>query len=122
MIWKTKSLKKLLLFLETQPEYIASHEDIENTFPDEMNVDKIISEALEKNWIVKTPKNQYKLTKTGEYEIQKMTKKLQNEITVDFKVVKIIRCASCGENFPTKSRQSWCPQCRRPKKKRKFYD
>lgn len=105
-------MKRLLLFLETQLDYIGSYEQIENTFENTVAMEKAITDSINKNWVVKISKHQYKLTKTGEYEIQKMTKKQKNEIIVDFKLVKWVRCTMCGQTFPTKGRESWCSNCR----------
>ena len=112
MIWNTKFIKRLILFLDTSLNHTANYKQIKNTFPNEIDVDKIIEDALNKNWIVKTSKNQYILTKIGENQIQKMTKNQKNEISVDFKVLKIVRCSNCMGTFPTKGTSSWCSQCR----------
>lgn len=104
-------MKRLLLFLETKRDYSANYEQIQNNFPNIIETDKVIEDTRDKNWIVKVSENKYKLTKTGEYEISKMTKKRKNEIVFDFKIVKLAHCTHCGIDFLTKSRRSWCSKC-----------
>ena len=116
-MWGTNASKRLILFLGVRPDNVAEYDEISLNFSNPDEVNKCISDSIQKSWIVKSGGTSYRLTNTGTTAINSMDKDLKIKLLQNLKTIVTMKCPTCSAKLSgifhvnTKKTQIICHSC-----------